>query len=537
VTSRKLAGILGLSLAAALPTLQCGVPDIVLDRGESFGGICGDLYADRCGAPCERDQQCGDGLYCNASSECAADCGPGVGCSQGSTCTANGRCEIPVSTATTGASNGSGGTGSIIVTTTGAGAGGEGGSEECAAVLEEATEVKRPMDIVVTIDNSASMEGEIVAVQERINSEFAAIIEDSGIDFRVIMVTRYGNVFIQNEDGGQFQDSSFGVCIGAPLSTLECPTDETEAAPPVAHNSPAFFHHSTDVGSRNLWCRLLESFDASDPYPNPRTNWTPVAPDGWREFLREDAFKVFVAITDDSPSTMGIDACEGTDFSDDAEGALAFDETIRALAPEHFGAFDADDPADGRNYAWYSIVGMAGNDQAEPTPLAPDEPVETSCCQGDGSVVDCPSNNNAPVSDGVRAGVGYQELSRMTGALRYPSCYNDNFDDVFNAIAEGVIEGAKLSCEWAIPDPPQGEVFDKDKVNVEYHPGDGSEPVAILKVPSLDDCGDSGGWYYDDEDAPTVVRTCPSTCAVISADPAGSIGVLFGCETQIEVVE
>lgn len=111
----------------------------------------------------------------------------------------------------------------------------------------------------------------------------------------------------------------------------------------------------------------------------------------------------------------------------------------------------------------------------------PDAPVEEQCCQGDGSAVDCPDSNNAPVTDGVRNGVGYQELSRMTEALRYPSCYNDDFDDVFNAIAEGVIEGAKLSCEWEIPPPPDAEEFDKDNVNVEYQPGDGSDPITILK--------------------------------------------------------
>ena len=84
---------------------------------------------------------------------------------------------------------------------------------------------------------------------------------------------------------------------------------------------------------------------------------------------------------------------------------------------------------------------------------------------------------------------------------------------------------------------PEGEEFDKNKVNVEYQPGDGSEPITVLKVASPDECGDGGGWYYDDEADPHEVRTCPATCDVLTADPAGSIGILFGCETQVDIPE
>ncbi len=533
---RARVGVLLAVVCGCTLVLHCGsVPEVLVESDDGFDGVCHSLYGAACDKSCGRDADCSSGLHCGSDGTCTAECdGDTVTCGGSEMCTERGRCEP---TPGVGGS-GSGGTGSIIMTTGSSGAAGDGGEGggECGAVYEEATEVKRPMDIVVVIDNSASMEGEIVAVQERINSEFADIIDNSGIDYRVIMVSRYGNVFDENFDGGGPFDSAFSVCIGSPLSSLECPAAEDDPTPPVAHNPPIFYHHSTDIGSRNLWCRLLDAYDTSDPYPNERDDFVPIAEQGWQEFLRPDAFKVFIAITDDSPTTSGDASCAGTNFSDDLDGARAFDEALRTLAPEHFGAFDDDAPDEGRNYSWYSIVGMAGNDPESPTPLGPDEPVETLCCQGDGDAVDCPRSNNAPLSDGVRAGEGYQELSRLTGALRYPSCYNDNFDDVFNAIAEGVIEGAKLSCEWAIPDPPRGEVFDKNKVNVEYRPGGGGTPVTILKVPTLEDCGDSGGWYYDDEDEPTLVLACPATCDVLTADPAGQIGVLFGCETRYEEV-
>ncbi len=42
------------------------------------------------------------------------------------------------------------------------------------------------------IDNSGSMSAEIKGVQDNINKNFAQIIESSGIDYRVIMLSRFG---------------------------------------------------------------------------------------------------------------------------------------------------------------------------------------------------------------------------------------------------------------------------------------------------------------------------------------------------------
>src|SRR5690606_29760723 len=66
----------------------------------------------------------------------------------------------------------------------------DAGTQPCAAVTGQATLRKRPMDIIISIDNSGSMAGEIEAVQQRISDDFAQIIEQSGIDYRVIMVSR-----------------------------------------------------------------------------------------------------------------------------------------------------------------------------------------------------------------------------------------------------------------------------------------------------------------------------------------------------------
>jgi hypothetical protein len=74
------------------------------------------------------------------------------------------------------------------------------------AVMAELTPL--PVDIIIVIDNSGSMSAEIQGVQDNINVNFAAILDNSGIDYRVILVSNHGDV-----DGQS-------VCIEAPLSGI-----------------------------------------------------------------------------------------------------------------------------------------------------------------------------------------------------------------------------------------------------------------------------------------------------------------------------
>jgi hypothetical protein len=414
---------------------------------------------------------------------------------------------------------------------------GQGGA--CDQVTGKGTLVKRPMDVIVAIDNSASMQGEIEAVQQRINADFASIIAASEIDYRVIMVSRYGNVYDQNYDGGTFVDSAYSICVGGPLSSIDCPNDENDSTPLITHTPTRFFHHSTDIGSNNLWCRLLNSFDVSDPYPaDPRstgdqngTPWVPIAPNGWGEYLRPEAYKVFIGITDDSPSGSGSGGCEnmrGTtlDGTSNQAGADAFDTVLRTMSPQHFGAVEGT-----RNYVWYSIVGMAGNDTNNPTPLVPTDPIETECCtynqqDGYGSTNDCPGNGGEP-GDGANNGAGYQHLSILTGGLRYPSCYNSNFDSIFNAIAQGVIEGARASCEYDVPVPDDG-IVDFDQTTVTYNPaGNPANAIPLTRAQTDAACGTDPGFYFDSTFE--TIYLCPSTCTTVQADPEAEVAINFGC--------
>jgi hypothetical protein len=384
-------------------------------------------------------------------------------------------------------------------------------------VSQEAENASRPVDVIFVIDNSSSMEGEIAQVQQRINEDFADIIQSSGVDYRVIMVSRYGDI---DQSVG---DSDVPICIGGSLGGQDC---TNPMGTPLQNNAPFFYHYSADIRSREPWCRLLEGFSNPDELSNEGNRpWTSIAPNGWGEFLRPEARKAFVVITDDD-SRCGVDAPDYNNYQsiggrpfdvsfddENSEGegsasAVAFDNALLRLSPEQFGT------AEDRNYVWHSIVGMAANDPPSAA-WQPGAGVQTGTCQGGGG------------SEGP--GTGFQALSRLTGGLRYPSCRNDDFNAIFREIAGGVVAGA-LSCEWGMPLPPEGRELNPNQVNMLYRPGTG-DPQLIGAVPSADDCGD-GGWYFDSRNNPSAVVVCDSTCDVLKADPDGRVDIVFGCQTE-----
>jgi len=384
---------------------------------------------------------------------------------------------------------------------------GQGGA--CDQVTGKADLVKKPMDIIISIDNSGSMAGEIEAVVDNINVDFAGIIEASGIDYRVIMVSRYGELNYSPDP------TNYSVCIGPPLGNAACPDPDTTA--PALVNTARFFHHSTDIGSNNMWCRVLDAYDSPDEIPNQRNGWTDLAPNGFQDWLRPEAFKVFIGITDDDPTTSGSQGCANTAFNSTLAGAQAFDQALRTLAPTQFGAYDPGAPDTGRNYRWYSIVGMSAKAAPDTTvPYEPTEPVVNTVC-----------TNGGGDRDGVADGEGYQQLSIMTGGLRYSNCLNDDFDAIFNAIAEGVIEGAQASCEYDVPIPTNG-IVDFDQTTVAYHPaGNAAQAVNLDRAATDVDCGADPGFYFNSDN--TKIFLCPSTCTTVQADPAAQVSINFGC--------
>ncbi len=129
-------------------------------------------------------------------------------------------------------------------------------------------------------------------------------------------------------------------------------------------------------------------------------------------------------------------------------------------------------------------------------------------------------------------GTVWDALVDQTGGVKGDLCKQD-FQPVFNDIAKGVVAGTKLDCTWKIPPPPQGEVINPQKVNVEFTPGSGA-PEYILQAPGKDQCDPAkGGWYYDDPINPKSIIACPASCTHIQADPSGKIDIELGCETRV----
>jgi hypothetical protein len=95
------------------------------------------------------------------------------------------------------------------------------------------------------------------------------------------------------------------------------------------------------------------------------------------------------------------------------------------------------------------------------------------------------------------------------------------------------IRGAASSCDFSIPQAGAGaEKVDPSKVNVSYGANGGSSTTRVPQTFMGDgrNCDSSGGWYYDDPAAPTVIKLCDATCRSLSGS---AIQVEFGCDTVV----
>ena len=131
------------------------------------------------------------------------------------------------------------------------------------------------------------------------------------------------------------------------------------------------------------------------------------------------------------------------------QAAQFFDADLLAADPVQFGT------AQKRNYVWHSLSGVIKNSASALGEYQPTDPLVpyTSKCST--------AMNSAPAS---------QALSMLTGGLRYPVCEGAGFDVVFKKIAEGVIQGAKIQCDFPMPEPPAGKELDPKTIQIQYTP-------------------------------------------------------------------
>jgi hypothetical protein len=328
---------------------------------------------------------------------------------------------------------------------------------------------------VFVIDNSGSMGEEIAAVRANIDRDFAAIVEESGIDLRVVLISRYGT-------GGT------DVCIEPPLAGASC------AAGLSATNGPRFFHYNQEIGSNDGLCQILETLDHGDADGR--------APGGWVDWLRPASQKAFVMFSDDQTLCAYREGDAEIAFrgADPVQDALLFHETLLAKAPAQFGV------APDVRYQFFSIVGLAASDKAS-EPLLPHQPLRDKTC------------DTAPT-----AGLSYQALSVITDALRYPICEGRSFDAVFRALARSVVDSSAADCVFELPEAPNNQTIDPATINLVLKSSGGGTPQRVRQVRTPRECKDQSAFYIDGR-----IELCPSACAAVKRDQAPQVEILYGC--------
>ncbi len=212
--------------------------------------------------------------------------------------------------------------------------------------------------------------------------------------------------------------------------------------------------------------------------------------DDWQSMLRDGSKKHFVIVSDDTDETS----------------AQAFHEAVLALGDE----FD--------EYQFNGIFAYMSKDDA--CDIDESEP----CC-----------TFAAPEGNTDSWETVYADLVTMTGGVSGDLCLQD-FDPVFEELAQSVIRSAELSCEWEIPEPPEGEVLDPTLVNIDFLDGEGNLfPIGNIADDSLCDRVDNA-WYYDNPENPSHILVCPNTCDWIQGFTGAQIVLQFGCETETIVV-
>jgi len=422
---------------------------------------------------------------------------PGCGSSDGTTSEGAGGGDTQAN-GTGSAQGGDNGTGGSFFVTSSGGSSGQGGDDNCAEVTQEATLTSRPVDIIFVIDNSGSMGAEIDEVEEQINANFATIINSAmpAIDYRVLMVTAHD---------GSSNNTSQPICVSAPLSgapdaDMDGHCDGNVAQPVESMN---FRHHSYPIGSHNALCQLLESYTDADQYN--------LHPNGWQTEIRQEAFKFFVVITDDGVvcNFDGNQFDDNDNVNDGQSTAAAWDSAVLALDPNQFGTEME------RNYQFWSIISqapyMTSGMKPDGIPVPPTEPSTSAEC----------------TPSAVAPGTAYQSLSILTEGYRFPTCGLD-YTDIFTLMAQGVIDGAQVSCEFEIPDPPDGEQLDLETVEVIYS-SDGMEVDRYTQVADDTACTPTS-FYIADE----TITLCPGACTTVQADEDAKIDLSFDC---LQIVE
>jgi hypothetical protein len=135
--------------------------------------------------------------------------------------------------------------------------------EGCVDVQEEASIDMVPGDLIIAVDNSASMDLECGWVRTNLN-DFA--VQVNALDIHIGLITFPKGIPLLN-----------GICIDAPLGSGKCPNDT---------NLPRYKHIPQGVGSNDALDLIISTYDK------------------WKTILRPDAKMNFLVVSDDNSDPM-----------------------------------------------------------------------------------------------------------------------------------------------------------------------------------------------------------------------------------------
>lgn len=335
----------------------------------------------------------------------------------------------------------------------------------CAASWN-ATPRRIPVDVVLAVENEASMAGVIEELARELQPSLATPLDQRGVDLRIIAITGFG---------GPAQQA---MCVGAPLTGNVCAAWKP-GQPPV--NGPRFFHYDRALPAGRAFGFVLEAFKMSDAWR--------LAPGGWSTLLRKGALVAFVEVVDRDDNV-----------------AAQVDFQLRALDPVAFGT------AKQRNFAVHAVAGFQGKGPPG-APWLPGDPLVAAPC-------------NALAPDPATE---LQKLSLLTGGLRFSVCENGQAGAWLRGLAAVLVERSD-TCEYQVPAAPPLESLDLKTLSVRYtSPLNANQPVELRQVGNPGACA-ADSYYLVPGGGGLVVVLCPPTCARIRADAAARIDVLADCE-------
>jgi uncharacterized protein YegL len=251
---------------------------------------------------------------------------------------------------------------------------------------------------------------------------------------------------------------------------------------PLPDNAPAISNHIGGVTPAGMGTPTEGAVNGATQYCANFMQDTTNNPDGEK--------CVVVLVTDGTPENFAIQ-CPNLDinFISDIAGTAYNDSGVRTFAIGMQGA----------NFDFLNMVGQKSN-------------------------ADCtPADGEATWACDVSQTGG-------TGLLEALNSIRDTVTE-FETVEQ--LEQKIVDCEWTIPEPPSGQLFNRDKVNFQFTTGV-DQPVErlIKRVDSADECQPGvEAWYYDNLDEPTKILVCDDTCEMIRAEEQARIDILLGCDT------